>query len=480
MSSEPNWDEVNQDKEKKKLAVLEHIKSRCTSSSDIDDLRTINSYLSNGSEINIEILTGGLANYSYAVSCEDVKIFAKLSFPFAQLFPDKPCPLSRTDNEFVMMKKFNALNPSLVSTPYFCDDIGDDMKLLVTQYSPVDEQFGNQFIDGSVDKRTADKIAEGLSRLHLKETHTEELQFNIEMKPWVQSLTPILDQILDDLYNPDNSNRVATLAKQLGKDKTNSALDSYVSTIDESECLIHADCHAFNLLVGKKPSIESLQEFEESGSVVFVDFEMSRGGIPATDIGPLRAFPISCAFAHALNGHRSAADNCIDWVTSFWSAYEAKVRNSGLKTEDVKKIYIQAMQYSALYLLAGYGIGVHMEYLPVDQDNTKDLERVKESIGIVGLKFLMYGMDTETELSLEKLKAQFLQAIEEEVSQLISVKKVRRNRRSSMLRMSGRRVSDGNIRAGILDRKSTNSTNSAKLLGMIESDSAADGVIAMQ
>ena len=86
----------------------------------------------------------------------------------------------------------------------------------------------------------------------------------------------------------------------------------------------------------------------------------------------------------------------------------------------------------------------------------------------------------ETELSLEKLKAQFLQAIEEEVSQLISVKKVRRNRRSSMLRMSGRRVSDGNIRAGILDRKSTDSTNSAKLLGMIESISAADEIIAMQ
>jgi len=114
------------------------------------------------------------------------------------------------------------------------------MKLLVTQYSPIDEQFGNQFIDGSVDKRTADKIAEGLSRLHLKETHIDELQFNIEMKPWVQSLTPILEQILDNLYKADNSNRVAVLAKQLGKDKTTAALHAYVSTIDESECLIHA------------------------------------------------------------------------------------------------------------------------------------------------------------------------------------------------------------------------------------------------
>ena len=36
-----------------------------------------------------------------------------------------------------------------------------------------------------------------------------------------------------------------------------------------------------------------------------------------------------------------------------------------------------------------------MEYLPVDQDNTKDLERVKESIGVVGLKFLMYGIDRD-------------------------------------------------------------------------------------
>ncbi len=41
-----------------------------------------------------------------------------------------------------------------VAVPYLCLDI-DGMKLLVTQWSEADEQWANQFIDGSVDTRYA-------------------------------------------------------------------------------------------------------------------------------------------------------------------------------------------------------------------------------------------------------------------------------------------------------------------------------------
>ena len=74
------------------------------------------------------------------------------------------------------------------------------------------------------------------------------------MKPWVQSLTPILEKIIGDLHNPDNSNHVAALAKQLGEDKTNSALHAYVSTLDDfnDECLIHAGKSALVLLHARR------------------------------------------------------------------------------------------------------------------------------------------------------------------------------------------------------------------------------------
>ncbi len=62
--------------------------------------------------------------------------------------------LIRTTNEYKMMELFYNINPEAVAVPYLCLDIGD-MKLLVTQWSDANEQWANQFIDGSVDARYA-------------------------------------------------------------------------------------------------------------------------------------------------------------------------------------------------------------------------------------------------------------------------------------------------------------------------------------
>lgn len=473
--AEPNWQEVQEDKEQKKQAVTSYIASKCEADSEVENLREIGTCLSNGAKLEIDILTGGLANYTYKISCKDTnngiehKLFAKLSFPFAQLFPDKPCPLSRTQNEFEMMRTFHKFSPGLVACPYFCDDIDEGMKLLVTQWSPVDEQFANQFIDGTVDGRTAAKIAEGISNLHC--SPDVDLDFNTKMRPWFHSLTPILKDIINDLHKSENEDRVGAYAKEVGEDATTDMFDAYVNTIDVSECLIHGDLHSFNILVGAKPSIDSLENFDASGSVVLCDWEMAHGGTAGHDIGTLRSFPISCAFAHSINSHRHAALDCLSWLDKFWSSYEAAVCKVDTSEEQVTRIFRHSLQYTALYLLAYYGLNVHMEFLPIDEGNVDDLTKVKESIGLVGLKCLEWGMDES--LSLDELKANYSQVIEEEMAILLNIKKVRSNRRSSVLRTSGRRVSDANLHFAALDRLSIISADGSAFVSKLETGSCS-------
>ena len=469
--AEPNWQKVQEDKEQKKQAVTSYIASKCKVDSDTKVLRNIGASLSNGAELKIDILTGGLANYTYKISCKDTnnistehKLFAKLSFPFAQLFPDKPCPLSRTQNEFEMMRTFHKLSPGLVASPYFCDDIGEDMKLLVTHWSPVDEQFGNQFIDGTVDMRTATTIAEGISNLHC--FSGIDLDFNSSMRPWFHSLTPILKDIVNALHKSENQDRVGARAKEVGENATSDMFDSYVNTLDVTECLIHGDLHTFNILVGAKPSIETLENFDASGSVVLCDWEMAHGGTAGHDIGTLRSFPISCAFAHSINGHRHAALDCLSWLNAFWSSYEAAVRKANNSEEQVTRIFRHSLQYSALYLLGHYALNIHIEFLPIDEGNVEDLTKVKESIGLVGLKYFEWGMDES--LSLDELKANYSQAIEEEMTMLLSIKKVRRSRRASVLRASGRRVSDANLYFAAPDRVSIISADGSAIISKLK------------
>lgn len=475
--AELNWTHVQKDKEQKKLAVTSYIASKCSIDSDVEDLREIAACLSNGAKLEIDILTGGLANYTYKVCAKDSsgnehKLFAKLSFPFAQLFPDKPCPLSRTQREFDMMRTFHNLSPGLVATPFFCDDIGDGMKLLVTQWSPVDEQFANQFIDGTVDIRTATKIAEGISNLHC--CTDVDLTFNENMRPWFHSLTPILKDILNGLHQPEHLDRVGSRAKEVGEDATTAMFDSYVNTVDVAEVLIHGDLHSFNILVGAKPSIESLENFDSSGDVVLCDWEMSHGGAAGHDIGTLRSFPISSALAHSINGHRHAALDCLSWLNALWSSYEAAVRKVSTSEKQVTRIFRHSLQYTGLYLLSYYSLGFHMEFLPIDEGNVEDLSKVKECIGVIGLKCLEWGMDEN--LSLDELKENYTIAIEEEMSRLLTIKKVRRNRRSSVLRASGRRVSDANLHFATLDRLSIISADGSVFVSKLETLPSESGL----
>jgi len=111
------------------------------------------------------------------------------------------------------------------------------------------------------------------------------------------------------------------------------------------------------------------------------------------------------------------------------------------------------MTYSAL--------GFHMEYLPIDDQKgvgAEDLEKVKESLGIIGLKFASTGFVNNNTMTLLELRNEFHKIVNEEILHLLpkqeeekkegnATKTINTRRRSSLLRETGRRVSDAYIYA---------------------------------
>jgi hypothetical protein len=152
-----NDEAITKDQEEKKSLVAKTISAHCNDSSKFQILRTIGQALQDGDQLQLDILTGGHTNLSYRVYLKknpNVQLFAKLAFsrPLYITDPSVHLDLMRTANEYKMMELFYNINPDAVAEPYFCLDI-DDMKLLVEQWAEADEQWGNQFIDGSVDAR---------------------------------------------------------------------------------------------------------------------------------------------------------------------------------------------------------------------------------------------------------------------------------------------------------------------------------------
>jgi hypothetical protein len=143
----------------KKQLVLDAIAAQCNDSSEFEDLKSIGEALKAGDKLGCKIISGGKTNFSYKVFLEgapEKDLFAKLSFSYALWRnPDRSVnyDLQRAVNEFDMMNKCSELmggtGVAPVVTPYLCLDMPDDAKLNIYQWSPADEQWANQFIDGT-------------------------------------------------------------------------------------------------------------------------------------------------------------------------------------------------------------------------------------------------------------------------------------------------------------------------------------------
>uniref|UniRef100_A0A7S2XJV9 Aminoglycoside phosphotransferase domain-containing protein n=1 Tax=Attheya septentrionalis TaxID=420275 RepID=A0A7S2XJV9_9STRA len=447
---DPPAELLEKDKETKKKLVIDTISSFCKDSSPFEIFRNMGEALNDGSgELVVDILTGGLTNYSYKVHMEGKgSMFAKLSFPYALWNPDRNVQydVKRAQAEYEMMSRYGELAPGCVAKAYFCEAI-DDMMLLVTEWSTSDEQWSNQFIDGNVDLRIAGPFARSIAKLHCVAvgSNNDEIdpEYNTTVRPCMLTIFPLMQDTVDGFFKGDVDNRVSELARVLGKETCDAIItkneDDYSNTRD---CLIHSDLHAFNILVEPKPEVSLLEHFGPTGSFAVCDWEMAMVGPIGRDIGLLYTVPIACSVTHAINGHAHISLDMLDYLDVVWEAYANELQTSGEKDEEfIRKAYQNTIAWCGWFLyIAYYTLKCQVAFLPLE--NSKDVDTLVESAGVIGLQCLQWGYMPTEDLSVVELRAKLRALMEDEIRRTKKPASIRR-RRSSMLRASGRRVSDG-------------------------------------
>jgi len=458
-------------KEEMKTLVIESFTKELkkSSSKEHEDLRPFFKGLEEEQELQLTILTGGLCNYSYKLHFKDndkdngrrnsnsnsnnneIALFVKLTFSTPVLFPDVDCSPERTKYEFKMMDLFAKITPDPKSAvkPYLCFDVEGDseenMKVLVTQFSSrLEEQAAHVFVDGgTIEKAFATNIANGLAALH--NTEVTEPDFNEKIKDFFLTLTGMNRMIFAGYLDETNKNpdRTALRAREIGKENLDKIIDVYCQKLMLTDCYCHGDSQAFNILVEEQ--LKSWVNEDEStiGDVTFIDWEFSHVGPIGRDIGTVYCFPIACLFAHAINVNKFTVKGILEFLDNVWETYAASIdlESKDLSMEDV---YRRVMGFLGIMISWYSAMGAHMNYLPIDEGNTEDTAKVQESLGVLSLEvfeigFLgAYGGET-----VEQLRKRFNDALQKEIDHLSPTKPRRQSkRRSSMLRATGRRVSD--------------------------------------
>lgn len=452
-----------EDDKKKKTELIKRVLAEKAASSSVEIFQKIDLACKEGGKIEAIILSGGYTNYSYKLFVPghaDLVVFAKLSFEYALWNPDKSAhyDLQRTVCEYDIMSKMADKTPESVVAPLACFDIEDDgqkMKLLVTEWSKSDEQFCNQFIDGVVDPRIAPKLATTLATLH---TIDFEPDFNEQVKPCMLSLfDQMIEYVRKTCEEMKPKDRTETHMVVLGSELMLRTVEANLADYNTRDCLIHSDSHVFNIIVEAKPSIEELETFGPNGNFVLVDWEMCMAGPKGRDVGLALSFPIGCLVAHALGGHLDANESINAFIISLLDTYALRMSEAGKTPEEVASIIRNVTGWTGWFqFLAFYFLNVQMVDFPCETEH--DRKYVRDAMGVLGLKLLRLSYDTDyfpEGATTEQVKKMFLSLVEEEVTETaterLKHRRRRQQRKSSMLRVTNRRVSDAMLNFAAAD-----------------------------
>lgn len=455
----------------KKKIVSEVLANYCCSYDDeslhYDDLKQIRAMLLNGSgKLVLTSLSGGYTNYTYKASCIScptergnnpdeegkpevaVNLFVKLCFPRAFWNPDPTYhyDVERVSNEAIIMETFLDIAPGCVAKPYLLVDVGD-MKLLATEWSAkAEEQLGNQFIDGLADLRVAIGLAKAMAALHKSESMNDD--FNTEARECMIDLFPELRKgLLESVQS--KLTRTDQLAAEYGEDLCHMIWDEAEKSYRCKELPVHADLHAFNILVESKPDISALGPFGKDGAFNICDWEMAMVGPLGVDMGRIYSIPVACIIAHTLNGNKHVEKEFLYYMDTMWDVYKKEMRKDR-KKDDVflNQSYRNTLAWLGWKLYGMSQVGWFISFLPIYK--AADVDTLKDCVGVIGLKLMRLGfLEEEPDWTSQELQIRLSSIIHEEV-ELIDKRRFARDarapiatKRSSMLRTKNRRVSDG-------------------------------------
>ena len=459
------------DREEKKELVLKTISEYCTvGKTEFADLNAIGARMNRGEKLSCSIISGGKTNYSYKVFFpkdgeKNPVLYAKLAFNYALWNPDRTVKydLQRTINEFEMMETFakamGGAKKAHVATPYFMVDVKEDVKLFVTEWVATDEQFANQFIDGTVDTRVVKGLGQTIAALNLQPV---DPSWNDNVRPTLASLFPAVKQeVLDKMAAVpyESADFALKLAKDMGSERYANLVETQRNELLECrEVLCHNDFHQFNMLVEQKPDVENMDQFGKSGDFVLCDWEMSIMGPLGKDVGLFQAWPIACAMAHAAQGHKDVALSLLQCNIDFFDAYAQAMVEQGSKDEAyLEKAFRQSLPSTGLFLFyVLYCLGIFIENLPLQDVNEETIQEVKATIGYIGFQFIsLYDeKESKSSYSLTELRGWYKDLVESQIDKLTNLASAQEGqrprprlsrRRSSVLRSAPHRVSDASV-----------------------------------
>ncbi len=276
--------------------------------------------------------------------------------------------------------------------------------------------------------------------------------FNKDIREfWLADFPCFLEPMKEMLNAQVETGRLAKYVQELGKETCDLIFENLIKDYKSPQGLIHNDLHVFNILVEKKPNVESLEEFAKKGKYIIIDWETTIVGPIGHDVGELFSFPIFLVLEHGMNGHKEVVDSLLDILDQFWTDYALALMEVGQHNDEyLCKTYRSAIGWAGWYLYFFFYFMNNMEdFLPLF-GSPSSVEHAKDSVGYIGLQFMRLAFgNNDLDSSLESLRLTFRSTIEEEVARLLP-EKPRRDRLSSVLRSSGRRFSDADFVFGSL------------------------------
>ena len=484
------------DRQNKLELVLEYVSKNCTADSPHQDIRTIHAALATGGDRLVgKIISGGYTNYSYQLYLANspiTKLFSKVCFEYALWCPGdekKYYDLDRQTCEFILMERFSKSlgtdeESSPVVTPYLLLDVANpdadekddcpagNLRILVSEWaSSTDEQWVNQFIDGDVDRRVLPKLATAIAKISLTKVN-DPTEFNKGMLTGLREMwsefSPLYDKFFEEEEEGEtnNANDICRkyLKQHMGKEQFNFIQETMHKYENSKECLVHDDTHVFNILVEAKS--DGQQSFGENGDFVLCDWEMAHTSCHGLDLGLLFYVPIACAYIHAALGSDDKAKDIISCLNEVWDVYAAyMVEEGGKDSEFLANTFMNVIGFTGMRMFCVlYALKAQIEYLNNGDLTEEEMGRVVSYVGLTGIQFQEYGFVSGRQqtqnVDLDHARGFFnshKKAMLGTVANDDTLNRRRKmlatvttsaslqRRRSSLLRQTGRRVSDASL-----------------------------------
>lgn len=188
---------------------------------------------------------------------------------------------------------------------------------------------------------------------------------------------------------------------------------------------------------------------------------MAFAGPIGRDIGLSWAWPLSCLLAHAANGHAYSVDDAfLHIIEQLWEEYSNVLVKKGNKDEAfLCKTYRNCIAWCGWFVFLGhYVLRCQTEFLPIDEAaSEEDKAAMFDAIGVLGLKLLHLGYiddeDDDEELMIEDYREIFRGILLREIEELDERVVSKRKMRMSILRTTGRRVSDAALHFSLNRKK---------------------------